>query len=177
VGLRLAEQKQIGMNAAVYGSPRTSARHVLLSHASDSASPVDGIGGSQAVDRGPVGVCGGVDRYEVAVAQWCVDGDEVLEVEEVRVLSRGHHDPGRVDQLIAAPITMGEHDKGPPDTQQMRRYPGGEVCRTRSAVIGDLVRGDAGDDQIHVRDNGLPAVGAARGLLEYPTAAVRGDRA
>jgi hypothetical protein len=50
----------------------------------------------------------GVD-HELAVADWGVNHDDVLEVEQVGVLRGGYHRSGRVDQFARGPVTVGEH--------------------------------------------------------------------
>jgi hypothetical protein len=46
-----------------------------------------------------------------------VQGDDVLEVEQVGVLRAGHHGPGRVDQLAPRPLTVSEHCEGSSDPE------------------------------------------------------------
>src|SRR5262249_29401591 len=91
---------------------------------------------------------------EPAAAYRHVQGDDVLEVEQVGVLCRGHDRAGRVDQLTPRPIAVREHGEDPADAQQ----PGGDQCHQVAGVLAAVFGTQAGDDQVRVRGDRVGAV-------------------
>ena len=60
-------------------------------------------------------------RGQLAVGIGGVQGDDVLEVEQVGVLRGGHERPARVDQYPASPVAVGEHGQDAAQPQQPGR--------------------------------------------------------
>ncbi|MFC7617308.1 hypothetical protein ACFQV2_31680 [Actinokineospora soli] len=96
----------------------------------------------------------GVGEVETAVVDGRVQGDDVLQVEQVGVLCRGHHRARVVGQLARRPVTVREYGEDAADAEPPCRVEGDEVGGVAVTEVVAAVRREAGDDQ----------VGAVRGL-------------
>jgi hypothetical protein len=107
-----------------------------------------------------------VGGHELAGVDGCVQRDDVLEVEQVGVLSGGHDRSGRVGQLTRSPVAVREYGEDAASLQSVGR----EQCDKVSGGVGTVSGtgavavvagqrwGQAGDDQVR-------AIGAVRRVV------------
>ena len=96
-------------------------------------------------------VDGGGGDGGLSVSDGGVQGDDVLEVEQVGVLRPGHEGSGWVEEFARGPVTVGQYGQKAPYAQQAGGEQGHVITGAGAVVVGM----HAGDDEIGVCGGGV----------------------